>query len=49
MQWPAKGVLCTLIKNKAPNYIRLNFGITSLFLVHLVMPNKESERKSQAK
>lgn len=23
MQWPAKGVLSTLIKNKAPNYIRL--------------------------
>lgn len=50
MQWPAKGVLLrTLTKNKAPNYIRLNFGITSLFLFHLVMLNKESERESQAK
>lgn len=35
MQWPAKRVLSTLIKNKAPNYIRLNFGVTTLFLFHL--------------
>ena len=45
----AKRVLCTLIKNKATNYIRLNFGITSLFLFHTVMLNKESERKGRGK
>lgn len=48
-QWPTKRVLCTLIKNKAPNYIRLNFGITPLFLFHLVRLNKESVGKGQAK
>lgn len=49
IQWSTKRVLCTLIKNKAPNYIRLNFGITSLFLFHLIMLNKESVGKGQAK
>lgn len=48
-QWPTKRVLCTLIKNKAANYIRLNFGITPLFLFHLVRLNKESVGKGQAK
>ena len=49
MQWPAKRVLHTVIKNKAPNYIRLNFGVTTLFLFHLVMLDKEPERKGQTK
>lgn len=44
-----KRVLCTLIKNKAPNYTRLNFAITSLFLFHLGTLNKKSVGKGQAK
>lgn len=49
MQWPAKRVLRTLIKNKAPSYIRLNFGVTTLFFFHLIMLDKESEGKGQTK
>lgn len=33
MQWPAKRVLHTVIKNKAPNYIRLNFGVTTFVFI----------------
>lgn len=48
-QWPTKRVLWTLIKNKVPNYSRLNFGITPLLLFHLVRLNKEAVGQGQAK
>lgn len=41
-KFPTKRELYTLIKNKAPNCVRLDFRITSLFLFHLKMLNEES-------